>query len=706
MSDKGTNQEIGGTNQENNEQNTIARDSTSPSQDKISTQAYIDYSDAEEIPIGAKEEMLLEQYNENLLKGPFPFKLHIVLKVLDQEGSHDIMSWNSHGRSFIIKNHHKFEAEVMPRFFKTNQLSSFRRQLNLYEFVRINEGSESGSYYHELFLRTKPLLSLKLERINRKSPDRLKQACPKFETMKMLPKLVHRVPLSLSKAPAKITSMGMRLQGPGMNMYGHGNSYGIGSGSSLGMNMEGMGANFSRVNPNALGSMGASGMTIERQLLEMAQQNIPFQQMQLQNTFLGGNNMNNANNMGISLNNLQSGFLGGNFMNNGGNNLTSGDGMSNMNRMLGNYNNSGDQRMMNMNNIGNNFNLRAGGMNNMMTNLGNGAISNMIANLGGGSSHTVMGGNRGDGSMSNIDGRISNNVTNMVGGSVSNIGGAINNMLAGNLNNLGSQSVSMISGTQNHLNKMGSGDVSNKAFANSHQLQMQQQQAPWNRNAELNSMPLTISERQQLMMLQQQENARQNSSSGGNFNATFYNYSNLKQTDQQNDTKNDLSNAVDKKRKSNCDNDEIVSDGLGSYLRRRGRENRSSAESMGGYNYEEASFTSSKKRLEHETKSSRKSSKSGNGMHDLTIAALKMANISFPSDIGSSQWTLDVRSDDLNIAKTFMSVQSERGSESAFGTFQRRVPTHSNSESQRERSNKISKYSEMHHDVHHEKNNS
>jgi len=766
MSGNHVNKESEVSKQESNEDNS-SEQPTSPSQSKIYAQPYTDYSGAEEIPISAKEEMLLDQYNENLLKGPFPFKLHIVLKVLDQEGSHDIMSWNSHGRSFIIKNQQKFEAEVMPRFFKTNQLPSFRRQLNLYEFSRINEGPESGSYYHELFLRTKPLLSLKLERINRKSPDRLKQICSNFETMKMLPKLVHTVPLSLSKAPAKIATMAMLQQGPGMNIYGQNNLYGSGSGSAFGMNLEGMGLGFSRVNSDATGSFGPSGLTIEQHVMKMTQQQIAQQQvaqqqvaqqqtslqsMQLKNSILGGNNLNNTNNLGTSLNNAQGGFPGWGFANNGGNNIRTGDDMNRMNSILDNFKNSRNQEMMNIRSIGQSMNVGAGGMNNMVTNFGDGGLDNMMTNVGGGAISSIMAnlgrtqnmmGNIGGGGASNVGGRMNSTVTsNMAAGSFNNMGSTINDMIASRLNNIGS--ISMNSSTYNNMDQMGGSDISKKMFATliqqqmqqqqmqqqqmqqqqmqqqqmqqqqmqqqqMQQQQMQQQQGPWIRNSELNSTSFTLSERQQLIMLQQLENARQNISSGGNDNSA-YNYSFPNQMGKHSDTiqefKNDGSNMVDKKRKSDDNGDEIVSDGLGSYLRRRGRGNRSADQSPGDNNHEEASFTSSKNRLEHETASSRKSSKNGSGMHDLTVAALKMANISFPSDIGSSQWTLDIRSDDLNAAKTYMSTQSERGSETGFGSFQRRPPTfYSNFDSQKETANKISRNSEMHHDVHYEKQN-
>ena len=125
--------------------------------------SYTDYASEEDGPLSKKDEAILSQYDENRVGGPFPLKLHIILKILEKEGNDDVFSWLPHGRSFGIHKPGQFE-EVIKRFFRQSQISSFRRQLNLYGFLRLTNGRDSGSYYHELFLRSKPLLSLKMTR--------------------------------------------------------------------------------------------------------------------------------------------------------------------------------------------------------------------------------------------------------------------------------------------------------------------------------------------------------------------------------------------------------------------------------------------------------------------------------------------------------------------------------------------------------------
>lgn len=83
---------------------------------------------------------------------PFPVKLH---NLLEDNLHADIISWQPHGRCFILRNPKEFLAEVMPKYFKQTKLTSFQRQLNLYGFNRLTSGPDKGGYYHELFLRTK-----------------------------------------------------------------------------------------------------------------------------------------------------------------------------------------------------------------------------------------------------------------------------------------------------------------------------------------------------------------------------------------------------------------------------------------------------------------------------------------------------------------------------------------------------------------------
>lgn len=124
---------------------------------------------------------------------PFPMKLHNMLdhiELFEPELS-SIIRWQPHGRCFLVKNSKTFAADVLPRFFDQRKYASFQRQLNLYGFNRITAGPDKGSYYHELFLRSKKILCRGIQRMKIKgtgtrmasNPDQE----PNFYVMETMP---------------------------------------------------------------------------------------------------------------------------------------------------------------------------------------------------------------------------------------------------------------------------------------------------------------------------------------------------------------------------------------------------------------------------------------------------------------------------------------------------------------------------------------
>lgn len=95
---------------------------------------------------------------------PFPLKLHELLEKAEEEGLSDIVSWQPHGRAFVVHKPKEFVSGIMHRFFRQTKLTSFQRQLNLYGFNRLTKGSDSGGYYHELFVRGRPHLTKRMVR--------------------------------------------------------------------------------------------------------------------------------------------------------------------------------------------------------------------------------------------------------------------------------------------------------------------------------------------------------------------------------------------------------------------------------------------------------------------------------------------------------------------------------------------------------------
>lgn len=92
---------------------------------------------------------------------PFPGKL---MEVLNRSDLAEIIEWMPHGRAFLVKQPKTFASQVLPRFFKQSKYLSFTRQLNLWGFKRITRGKDMGAYYHEIFLRGRPHLAMRMKR--------------------------------------------------------------------------------------------------------------------------------------------------------------------------------------------------------------------------------------------------------------------------------------------------------------------------------------------------------------------------------------------------------------------------------------------------------------------------------------------------------------------------------------------------------------
>jgi hypothetical protein len=95
---------------------------------------------------------------------PFPLRLHDMLENVEADGNEHIVSWQPHGRCFVVHKPKEF-VELLPSYFKLSKLASFQRQLNLYGFQRLTRGRDRGGYYHELFLKGKIFLAHSILRL-------------------------------------------------------------------------------------------------------------------------------------------------------------------------------------------------------------------------------------------------------------------------------------------------------------------------------------------------------------------------------------------------------------------------------------------------------------------------------------------------------------------------------------------------------------
>lgn len=101
---------------------------------------------------------------KRIRSGAFPHKLHQILLSLEKEGRSDIAAFLPHGGAFVVYKPEEFVKDTMSKHFRMSRFSSFQRQLNLYDFERVTDGPDKGAYYHELFVRDRPILSTMMKR--------------------------------------------------------------------------------------------------------------------------------------------------------------------------------------------------------------------------------------------------------------------------------------------------------------------------------------------------------------------------------------------------------------------------------------------------------------------------------------------------------------------------------------------------------------
>mmetsp|Transcript_14535 Transcript_14535/g.27627 ORF Transcript_14535/g.27627 Transcript_14535/m.27627 type:complete len:296 (+) Transcript_14535:164-1051(+) len=163
------------------------------------TTGYRDFANEVEVPGGS---VVSHTKNGANSEQNFPVKLHYMLSDMEADGLANIVSWQPHGRCFIVHETEEFVSKILPLWFRQTKISSFQRQLNLYGFKRITAGPDKGAHYHELFLRNKRHLAHRIHRMKIKGKGARKPAKPESE-----PNFYEKPFLPAHSAPKTITTI-------------------------------------------------------------------------------------------------------------------------------------------------------------------------------------------------------------------------------------------------------------------------------------------------------------------------------------------------------------------------------------------------------------------------------------------------------------------------------------------------------------------
>ncbi|XP_042335298.1 heat shock factor protein 3-like isoform X2 [Sceloporus undulatus] len=142
---------------------------------------------------------------------PVPGFLAKLWALVEDPASDDVISWSPNGQNFCILDEQRFAKELLPKYFKHNNLSSFIRQLNIYGFrkvialesgMMITDKSCAIEFQHPYFKRGKANLLGNIKR---------KVSTVRAEDLKVCPDELHKVLSEVQEMREQQNNMDLKL---------------------------------------------------------------------------------------------------------------------------------------------------------------------------------------------------------------------------------------------------------------------------------------------------------------------------------------------------------------------------------------------------------------------------------------------------------------------------------------------------------------
>ncbi|KAJ8923832.1 hypothetical protein NQ315_010414 [Exocentrus adspersus] len=118
-------------------------------------------------------------------------------KMVNDPATDHLICWSPAGNSFIIQNQAQFWYELLPLYYKHNNMSSFVRQLNMYGFHKMSTvengtmdaDKDENQFYHPFFQKDQPELLTNIKRkvtVSKSSENNVQNSIKQDDIVKVL----------------------------------------------------------------------------------------------------------------------------------------------------------------------------------------------------------------------------------------------------------------------------------------------------------------------------------------------------------------------------------------------------------------------------------------------------------------------------------------------------------------------------------------